>query len=98
MIDHEEEEIDDYAKKRQVQDLKRQVLRKVDGIQDFFLLTAIMELIEDSEGDLMEGEKDPEIVQAAEQERDHHGNRTNLAPVNRPPKNDADSWLDGLGR
>lgn len=98
---HEEEHeeiIDDATRKRQIQDLKRQVIRKVDGLTDPILLASILELIEDAESDFMDAEKDPEIVEASLNERDHPGNRTKAAPVNRPPQNDADSWLDGLGR
>jgi hypothetical protein len=94
----EEEELDEAGRRRQLQDLKRQVMRKVDGITDPFLLESILEMIEDAEGDLMEGEKDPEIVAASENDREHPDNRTKPAPINRPAQNDADSWLDGLGR
>lgn len=98
MRDEEEEIMDDATQRRQLQDLKRQVIRKIDGITDPFLLATIMEMIDDAESDLMDGEKDPEIVEASLNERDHPGNRTKAAPINRPNKSDADSWLDGLGR
>lgn len=94
----DEEQHDDAERRRQIQDLKRQVIRKVDGLKDPILLASILELIEDAEGDFMDAEKDPEIVEASLNERDHPGNRTKAAPINRPNKSDADSWLDGLGR
>ncbi len=94
----DEEQHDDAERRRQIQDLKRQVIRKIDGLKDPILLSSILELIEDAESDFMDAEKDPEIVEASPNERDHPGNRTKAAPINRPNKSDADSWLDGLGR
>ncbi|MBK9449296.1 MAG: hypothetical protein IPN95_07740 [Bacteroidetes bacterium] len=94
----DEEQHDDAERRRQIQDLKRQVIRKIDGLKDPILLSSILELIEDAESDFMDAEKDPEIVEASLNERDHPGNRTKAAPINRPNKSDADSWLDGLGR
>ena len=94
----DEEQHDDAERRRQIQDLKRQVIRKIDGLKDTILLSSILELIEDAESDFMDAEKDPEIVEASLNERDHPGNRTKAAPINRPNKSDADSWLDGLGR
>ncbi len=94
----DEEQHDDAERRRQIQDLKRQVIRKIDGLKDPILLSSILELIEDAESDFMGAEKDPEIVEASLNERDHPGNRTKAAPINRPNKSDADSWLDGLGR
>ena len=95
----EEEDINPAARKIALQNLKRQVMRKVDAVQDEVLLQSIMELIEDSEGDLMEGEKDPELVEeASEHDRMHPDNKRKPAPIHQPNKNNANDWLEGLGR
>lgn len=94
----EEEVLDDAGRKRQLQELKRQVMRKVEGIQDPILLALILETIKDSEGDPMEGGKGAEISDTFEEDRNHPENRTREAPINRPRKSDADTWLESLGR
>ena len=83
----EEEYTNPAARKLALQNLKRQVMRKVDAVQDEVLLQSILELIEDSEGDLMEGEKDPELVEeASEHDRMHPDNRRKPAPINQDRK------------
>jgi hypothetical protein len=94
----DEEATDPQAQRRALQDLKRQVMRKVDGITDPFLLQSILEMIEDAEGDLMDGNQDPEEIEAAESRHEHPDNRKLPPPVNKPPQNTLDNWLDGLGR
>ena len=95
----EEEYSNPAARKAALQNLKRQVMRKVDGVQDEVLLQSILELIEDSEGDLMEGEKDPELAEeASEHDRMHPDNKRKPAPIHQPNKNNANDWLEGLGR
>jgi hypothetical protein len=98
MIDEEDEGFDHAAHKRLLQDLKRQVMRKVDAVQDEVLLQAVLEMLTDAEIDFMDGEKDPELVEASEIDLEHPDNRRKPAPINQKNKNNADSWLDGLGR
>lgn len=98
MFDEEDETPDPQAQRRALQDLKRQVMRKVDTLQDSFLLEAILEMIADAEGDLMEGEQDPEEAAAAEHTQERPNNRKHPPPLNRPNQNTVDNWLDGLGR
>jgi hypothetical protein len=98
MLEEEDDDRDPQAQKRALQDLKRQVMRRVDGIADPYLLQSILEMIEDAEGDLMEGNKDPEEVDASNVDRDHPDNRTLPPPINRANQNTLDNWLDGLGR
>jgi hypothetical protein len=61
----EKEGPDPIERKRMLQDMRREISRKIEGIQDEYLLNAVLELIEDAEGDLMEGEKNPELVEAS---------------------------------
>jgi hypothetical protein len=98
MTMEEEEEFDPAERKRLLQDLKGQVIRKVNAIQDPVLLESLLETIDDAGSDIMEGNKDPELVEAAEVDLEHPDNRKKPAPINQRYKNDADSWLDGLGR
>lgn len=95
----EDDNFDPAERKRLLQDLKRQVVSKVNGIDDEVLLQSILEMIVDAQSDIMEGEKDPELSEAASIfDEMHPENKRKPAPVNQKPKNDADSWLDGLGR
>ncbi len=93
-----EEEQDPIERKRMLQDMRREITRRLEGIQDEFLLNSVLEMLDDAESDLMEGEKDPELVEASEYDQMHPDNRRKPAPINRPNKNNADDWLDGLGR
>jgi hypothetical protein len=94
----EEQEITPFERKRALLELKRQVVRKVDSIQDEILLQSILELINDAEVDYMDAEKDPELVAASEIDLEHPDNKRRPAPVNQPNKNNSSDWLDGLGR
>lgn len=94
----ENENFDPIERKRAMQELKRQVIARVNGSDDDVLLQAVLEMIVDAENDIMEGEKNPELANDSEFDEMHPDNRRKPAPVHQKPKNDADSWLDGLGR
>jgi hypothetical protein len=100
LVDEEDESFDPVAHQRMLQDLKRQIMRKLDPVDDEVLLQAVLEMVTDAEMDIMEGDKDPELAAAAEFDDDllHPDNRKRPAPIHQKNKNDADSWLDGLGR
>jgi hypothetical protein len=97
---HEEEDDiqDEAARRRALQELKRRIIQKVQASEDDVLLESVFEMIEDAEGDFMDGNKDPEEVEAAEQDYERPGNRKRPPPIHQKYKNDAESWLEGLGR
>lgn len=99
MHDEEEDDIHDdpQARRRALQDLRRQIISRVNASEDIVLLESLLEMIEDAESDIMEAERDPEQVEAAEQ-TDVHGKKKIPPPLNRPNQNTVDNWLDQLGR
>ena len=98
MYDEEEDDgPDPQAQRRALQDLRRQIISRVNASEDIVLLESLLEMIEDAESDIMEAERDPEQVEAAEQV-DAHGKKKIPPPLNRPNQNTVDNWLDGLGR
>lgn len=99
MHDEEEDDIHDdpQARRRALQDLRRQIISRVNASEDIVLLESLLEMIEDAESDIMEAERDPEQVEAAEHS-DSPGKKKIPPPLNRPNQNTVDNWLDQLGR
>ena len=76
-----------------MQELKRQIIRKLDKIEDEVLLNSVLEMLNDQDGD----EEEEEVADSGNW-RDRKDNRTLPPPMDKRHKSDADSWLDTLGR
>lgn len=75
-----------------MQELKRQIMRKLDKVEDRVLLDSILEMLNDHDSE--EDEEGEEATSSVERE----DNRKLPPPTTRRFKDDAESWLDGLGR
>lgn len=75
-----------------MQELKRQIMRKLDHVDDEILLSSILEMLNDHDNDEEQDEVEERSV------LDREDNRTLPPPIDRRYKGDADSWLDSLGR
>jgi hypothetical protein len=77
-----------------IQELKRSIMRRLDKIEDEILLQSILETLEDFEAEQEQEDEEAETLGS----RDRSDNKTIPPPINKHLRNDADSWLDGLGR
>ncbi len=76
-----------------MQDLIRQIKRKLDKVEDQVVLNSILEILNDHDN-----EEDEVASAEASDSIEREGNRKLPPPTKRRYESDADSWLDTLGR